>query len=75
MSNNSKQSTERRHSLDLPGSRNVWVSLGIAVGLILIGMFVTTGVLSGVFGLWGISLFVVTVAGWVGYRLWYHYGS
>jgi len=75
MANASNQSSERRQSISVPGGRNVWVALCIAGGVVLIGRFVTTGVLSGVFGLWGISLFVVTVVGWVAYRLWYHYGS
>lgn len=75
MEDSSTWSAIRRRSSSLPGGRGVRVSLGIATMLILIGMFVIDGTMAGVVGLWGLSLFAVTVVGYVAYRLWYHYGS
>ncbi len=75
MNTSSKVNSVRRRFASLPGGRGVQTLTGIAIALILVGMFVADGTMAGVLGLWGLSLLAVTVVGYVAYRLWYHYGS
>lgn len=62
-------------SVRIPGSLGIWVSLIVAIVLLLSGMVLSDGTMAGVLGLWGLSLLGVTVVGVFAYRLWYQYGS
>lgn len=75
METSRQSNSKRRRSTSLPGSRGLWISIGIGIALILTGMFAFDGPMAGVLGLWGLSLLAVSVVGYVAYRLWYHYGS
>ncbi|WP_226482783.1 hypothetical protein [Natrinema amylolyticum] len=75
METSSESNTRRRRSVSLPGSPVLWISIGIAIALILTGMLFFDGPMAGVLGLWGLSLFATTVVGYVAYRVWYQYGS
>lgn len=58
----------------LPRSRPFWVCIALAAALVALGAVIGTGVVAGVLGLWGGSLFVLAVVGYGGYRLWYDSG-
>lgn len=75
METSSESNTRRRRSVNLPGSRAVHISVGIAIVLMLAGILVFDGPMAGVLGLWGLSLLAASIVGSVAYRLWYHYGS
>lgn len=54
----------------LPASTISKVSLGLSVIMFVIGYAINTGPLAGMLGVWGISLFVATVATMGAFRLW-----
>jgi len=56
--------------LPIPTSRAFWVFLGIGGLLIYLAMFVFTGEVTGIVGIWGISLIVVTILAYGGFRAW-----
>ncbi|RRJ30104.1 hypothetical protein [Halocatena pleomorpha] len=59
----------------IPGRPLSWTVLGIGVVLIALGGFVTTGEISGLLGLWGLSLIVVTLGVYAVAALWSALGS
>ena len=73
---NTKQPRTETHSgsLSIPRSKLFWTGIGLGIVLFLLGMFVFTGPVSGIAGVWGISLLVGSILGYVAYRLWYNYG-
>lgn len=54
----------------LPASTIGKASLGISVLMFVLGYVIGTGPVAGILGVWGVSLFVATVATMVAFRLW-----
>ncbi|ELZ28060.1 hypothetical protein C474_16204 [Halogeometricum pallidum JCM 14848] len=60
--------------LSVPKSTLFWTCIALAVVLFVLGMFVFTGPIAGIAGVWGASLFVGVLVGYVGYLVWYRFG-
>ena len=59
----------------LPQSKLFWGAIGLAVVLVLLGMFAVTGPMAGILGVWGATVFLTAVLGYVLYRVWYVFES
>lgn len=60
----------------IPGTESYvsWLLIGIGLALIFAGMFVATGEMTALYGLWGLSLIAAVLFVRVAYALWYALG-
>lgn len=58
----------------IPGRPLSWFVIAVGVVLIALGSVVTTGEISGLLGLWGISMIAVTLVIYGASALWYALG-
>ncbi|ESP87012.1 hypothetical protein [Candidatus Halobonum tyrrellensis] len=59
----------------LPKSRLFWGAVGFGLLLILLGMFLITGPMAAIVGVWGISLIGAAVVGFALFQVWYRMGT
>lgn len=68
MSTQTARSASRRSLV--PTSLLFWGLIVFGIALTILGAFMLTGILAGLFGIWGISLVVGTVFGYSVLKLW-----
>lgn len=71
----SSHAESEQASLPIPQSKLFWICIALAVVLFVLGMFVFTGPMAGIAGVWGASLFVGAFVGYAGYLVWYRFGE
>lgn len=83
----SESNLVQRLSAVVPSSRAFWMSIVVATALVLVGFNAVNGpvadvlgqwisdTMAGVLGLWGVSLYAVALLSYLGYRVWYRFGS
>lgn len=59
----------------LPRSRVVQVGVVVAAVCLVLGAFVMTGPTAAMMGIWGATVLLLTVGGYIFYRVWYSVGS
>ncbi|SFL34132.1 hypothetical protein SAMN04487950_3449 [Halogranum rubrum] len=67
------QSESSGRAVSIPQSMLFWTCIVLSVVLFLLGMFVFTGPMSGIAGVWAASLFVGAILGYLGYLVWYRF--
>lgn len=58
----------------LPESKVAWTLIAVSLILISLGAFVVSGEMAGIYGIWGISLFVAICLYYGAVALWHYMG-
>lgn len=72
---NQSHAEENGSIVSIPKNKLFWTCIVLSVVLFILAVFVFTGPISGIAGVWAASLFAGAVLGYAGYLVWYHFGA
>lgn len=76
MSNATQPRTESAGGgISVPQSKLFWTCIVLGIVLILLGLFLFTGPVAGMAGVWGATLFVGAFVGYLCHLVWYRFGA